>query len=87
MVGPPAEGFGLEPGTRLPVFLDQIIDRRPGPHRVGEAELLPDQRLAVWIGGSFTAGQTARALMDDDVLDVVVSDRSVRLCVLDGGLP
>ncbi len=66
--GPPR---GLTPGIKLRLEIDQIIDRRPGPHRAGRAEVLEDGRLAL----SFVdteAGRTARALVADDILDVVL---------------
>lgn len=62
----------LTPGVRLRVELDQIVDRRPGPHSVGRAEVLNDGRLALWFTEASEAGRTARALVADDAVDVVL---------------
>jgi hypothetical protein len=67
----------LTPGVRLRVELDQIVEepgpfgrRRPGPHRVGRAEVLDDGRLAVWITGASEAGRMAQALLAEEMVDV-----------------
>jgi hypothetical protein len=70
-----AEPLGAErltPGVTLRVELDQSVDRRPGPYLVGRAEVLQDGRLAIWLTEASEAGRTARGLLADDVLDVVL---------------
>ena len=72
----------LTVGKRLRVELDQIIDRRPGPHHCGIAEVWADGRLGMWISGS-DAGQTAKGLLELDVLEAVLvgPEPAVRLQV------
>jgi hypothetical protein len=63
--------------------MEQIVDRRPGPHFVGRAEVLQDGRLAIWLTEHSEAGRTARGLLEIDALDVVLlgSRPTVRLTV------
>lgn len=62
----------LTPGIRLRVEMDQIVDRRPGPHLVGRADVLADGRLAIWLTEHSEAGRTARGMLADDILTVVL---------------
>jgi hypothetical protein len=66
----------LAPGILMPVWLDQIAGphyrRRRGPHGVGKAEVMDDGRLAVWFTQASDAGRDARALVEDDMIDITV---------------
>ena len=54
-----------------------------GPHSVGQAEVLQDGRLALWLAETTEPGRTARALLADDILDMVLvgSEPTIRLQV------
>lgn len=71
----------MTPGVRLRVEMDQNVDRRPGPHFVGRAEVLQDGRLAIRLTENSKAGRTAAGLLEVDALDVVLwgSRPTVRL--------
>lgn len=62
---------------------DRFGRNRPGPHSVGRAEVLANGRLAIWVSEHSDAGRTARALLADDILDVVLMgpEPTVRLQV------
>jgi hypothetical protein len=49
-----------------------------GPHLVGRAEVLPDRRLRIRIPNT-NAGRHAIGFLQDDLLDVVLEEGSVRL--------
>jgi hypothetical protein len=60
-------------GDSLRVDLeDQIIGRSAGPHYVGQAQVLDDGRLSIELQQTTEAGRTARAFLEDDIVDVVV---------------
>ena len=76
------------PGAVLPVRLHHTVanhvgDSEPGPHPVGKAETLPDGRLSLWLADT-KAGRTARALLEDEIVDCYVSGSppAVRLEVM-----
>jgi len=67
----------LSPGRRHPIVLEQIVDdgvgrRVPGPHTVGWVELTPLGGLRIRLLSTTRAGTTARALLEEELLDVVV---------------
>ena len=70
-------------GTTAPVFLEQTIADfygydTPGPHRTGNARVLPDGRLEISIIDTL-AGKHAIAMLSDDLLDAAWSKGTVRL--------
>ena len=69
-------GRRVAPGRLLLVQLEEDVSDHvgrnwPGPHSVGRAEVLPDGRLALALIEATRAGQWAKALLEDDLLDVV----------------
>jgi hypothetical protein len=79
----------LPSGQRLRLMLDQpIVDQtthrlRPGPHVSGWVEKLAPDRVRIRLVPT-EAGRTAAALLEDQLLDVVLERDSVRLA--DGDL-
>lgn len=71
-------------GEVLPVFLEQSVTiyghTSAGPHRTGNALVLPDGRLEVTILDT-NAGRHAIAMIRDDLVDAVHWKGSVRLRV------
>ena len=70
-------------GETLKVFLDlSVMDHTgrsdPGPHPVGKAMLLPGGDLSVELVDT-AAGRDAVALLRDDLVDVTLSQGTVRL--------
>lgn len=67
------------------VWLDQTVEafgqRNKGPHSVGKAEALGDGRLALWLTGDTAAGRTARGLLADDMLDVLLEGEPLEVWV------
>jgi hypothetical protein len=75
----------LSMGSRHLLMLEQpVMDRvrhvlRPGPHRIGWLERPTPSELRIRLIPT-EAGKTARALLEEELLDVVVShDQVVRL--------
>ena len=67
---PPGVG-GLTPGP--PPSRAGSEHRAPaGAHYCGQAEVLADGRLALWLNRTTQAGHTARALLDDGILEPVL---------------
>lgn len=70
-------------GEKLPVALELTItghtghDER-GPHPIGRAEVLADGRLRIAIADTL-AGRHAIAMLNEEMLDVVLEPGSVRL--------
>lgn len=75
----------LREGEVLPVSLEQEVTGLTGhpekpPHPAGKAEVLPDGRLRISIIDT-VAGRHAIAMLQDDLLDVVLWKNTVRLRV------
>jgi hypothetical protein len=67
----------LSPGHRHRVLLEQVVDDgfgryRNGPHTVGWVERVAPDHLMIRLIPT-KAGRTARALLEEDMLDVVLS--------------
>jgi hypothetical protein len=72
---------GLRPGARI-LLEQQVVDdqnrRIPGPHTVGKLLGRADEPVVRLV--STAAGRTARALVEEEMLDVVVDpDRNLVL--------
>jgi hypothetical protein len=70
--------LGSVPSGRLRIMLDQpIVDQtthrpRPGPHIAGYLERIAPDQVRIRLSPT-EAGRTARALLEDQLLDVVLS--------------
>jgi hypothetical protein len=70
-----ANAHGLRSGARL--LLDQVVPDVgghpiPGPHLVGRVDFDGDYRPAVRLTRSTRAGRTARVLVEEGLLDLVI---------------
>lgn len=78
-IAQPVGAERLPRGVTYPLVLEQIVDGRRGPHRVGSAESLGDGRLALHIVGETQAARNARALLDIDAVAPVLGPKIVKL--------